>query len=114
MAEETQAGRSHQQSTNGLLPEGVEDPAEVPRPLHRRIRVAVFYHERGSVSLTPCVCVCGFTGDVCVTVCLFLLCVDDSKRDQVCGAGGVRPEPRPSARVPAAARGDHDGSGSGS
>lgn len=35
---------------------------------------------------------------------------DDRRRDQVCCAGGVGPEPRPSARVPAAAGGDRDGS----
>ena len=45
---------------------------------------------------------------------LFAFCVDDRRRDQVCGAGGVGPEPRPSTRIPAAAGGDCDGSGPGS
>lgn len=111
MAEETQAGWGYQQSTSGFLPEGLEDPAEVSRSLHRWICVAFFYHKRGSIShlrlKLDSVCVCG-----CVFNSVFH--VDDSRRDQVRGSGGVRPEPRPSARVPAAACGDCDGSRSGS
>lgn len=49
VVEETQAGRSHQQSTSGLLPEGLEDPPEVPRPLYRWIRAAFFHHKRGTL-----------------------------------------------------------------
>lgn len=52
VAEETQAGWSYQQSTSGFLPEGLEDPAEVPWPVHRWICVAFFYHKRGSISPT--------------------------------------------------------------
>lgn len=54
VAEETQARWCHQQSTYGFLPKGVEDPAEVPRSVHRRIRVALFYHKRGRYSQTCC------------------------------------------------------------
>lgn len=49
VAEEAQAGWSHQQSTSGLLPEGLDDPAEVPWPVHRWICVAFFHHKRGSI-----------------------------------------------------------------
>lgn len=54
VAEETQARWCHQQSTYGFLPKGVEDPAEVPRSVHRRIRVTLFYHKRGRYSQTCC------------------------------------------------------------
>lgn len=51
VVEETQAGRSHQQGTCGVLPEGVEDPSEVSRPLYRWIRAAFFHHKRGMLPL---------------------------------------------------------------
>lgn len=64
MAEEAQVGWSHQQSTVGFLPEGVEDPAEVPRPVHRWICLALLDHKRGSISQT--IAVLGLS--VCVSV----------------------------------------------
>lgn len=71
VAEETQAGWSYKQSTSGFLSKGLEDPAEVPRPVHRWIRVAVVYHERGSISQTKA----GFrTSSVCVCLTLCFLC----------------------------------------
>lgn len=105
MAEAAPAGRSHQQSPHGFLPEGVEDPAEVPRPVARWIRLTVLHHERGEADASELV---EFTSgsNSC-------FCADDSRGDQVCSAGGVCPEPRPSARVPAAAGGDHHGPGPG-
>lgn len=47
VVEETQAGWSHQQSTSGVLPEGLEDPPEVSRPLYGWICAAFFHYERG-------------------------------------------------------------------
>lgn len=55
MAEAAPAGRSHQQSPRGFLPEGVEDPAEVPRPVARRIRLTVLHHERGEADASELV-----------------------------------------------------------
>lgn len=69
MAEETQAGWSHQQSASGLLPEGLEDPAEVSRPVHRWIRVTFFYHERGSISQLKLDSGLPVRMDACLTLC---------------------------------------------
>lgn len=105
MVEETQAGRSHQQSTSGVLPEGLEDPPEVSRPLYRWIRAAFFHHKRGTLPLG------GKAGLGHVRNLVFL--VDDGRGNQVCRSGGVSLEPCTPAGVQAAACGDCDGPGSG-
>lgn len=70
VAEETQAGRSHQQSTSGFLPEGLEDLAEVSWSIHRWICVAFFYHKRGTLLYLQRDSMCVF-----VDVCMIMLSV---------------------------------------
>lgn len=45
VAEETQIRRGHKQGAHGLLPESLEDPPEMSRPLYCRIRLAFLHHQ---------------------------------------------------------------------
>ncbi|XP_067579506.1 phosphorylase b kinase regulatory subunit alpha, liver isoform isoform X11 [Pseudorca crassidens] len=52
VAAQEKAGRGHQQSPRGILPEGVADPSEVSRSVHRRLCAPILDDARGRMGKT--------------------------------------------------------------